>query len=501
MAKSSDLVHFEHESARQYLMSGKAPHGFVFTESAVHQYMAKLCLIHLLFVDQAKPKDFPNHFLSYAAEFWHHHVRAGSTAECRTPALDLIKRFLDPGASISRYWCYPPETSANGLHTPSPSHRLYISALFGLPEVAEWLLTMGADINARVEGEHEYALVAAAAGGYLEVVKILLERGAKLDVRGAWGTALQVAETGGHDAVVQVLVNTADVMPEKISAYLSDGDLSDTEVQLLSFPPVPRERWQMYLQRLSSQRLEFAATPKPRRTIKRRLPESLINRFADVLDCLGISYIMQFLSICDIIRLGQCCRIWRQIVHDWLMQSFFPVTRIDLRTNLGTHKLPPLYSYQKLYPVIGRLLPEERILPAGRLLFEPDGDTPRQAHQLGQFTPDEVRLHLPDWSTSHCWHLGDERRTGPRHDIQQVGNRRDQDADRYTLTATAVIGIHKLHYLNSGIQVFYKTDSDAVIIHALSIPWQSLINKLLKDPEPRFHVDGSLGRTAEYFEV
>jgi hypothetical protein len=122
------------------------------------------------------------------------------------------------------------------------------------------------------------------------------------------------------------------------------------------------------------------------------------------------------------------------------------------------------------------------ILPAGRLVFEPDGDTPRQAHQLGQFTPDEVRLYLPDRSTSDCWHLGDQRRTGPRHYIQQV----DQDADRYTLTATAVTGIHKLHYLNSGIQVFYRKDSDAVVIHALSIPWESLINKLLKDPGPKF---------------
>jgi hypothetical protein len=70
----------------------------------------------------------------------------------------------------------------------------------------------------------------------------------------------------------------------------------------------------------------------------------------------------------------------------------------------------------------------------------------------------------------------------PRHDVRQVGSHRDQDADRYILTATSVTGMHTFKYLNSGIEVSYKKDeSEATILHAVCIPWESLLNKLLKD--------------------
>jgi hypothetical protein len=145
---------------------------------------------------------------------------------------------------------------------------------------------------------------------------------------------------------------------------------------------------------------------------------------------------------------------------------------------------------------------ETLVLHADPLVYEQYDEIPGHTHRLRLLVPHEIHLYLLDESRPYCWRLGDERTNYPTHDARLPGSRRDHASERYIRTATSVTGTHTWKHLKSGIEVLYKKDeSDVVVLHALSIPWESLINKLLKDHSPQHRDDGSGGKTAEYFEV
>jgi ankyrin repeat protein len=79
-------------------------------------------------------------------------------------------------------------------------------------DVVKLLLDQGADVNVQ-GGEYGTALQAAALGGYLDVIKLLLDQGADVNVQGdRYGTALQAAAWGEHLDVVKLLLDQgADV--------------------------------------------------------------------------------------------------------------------------------------------------------------------------------------------------------------------------------------------------------------------------------------------------
>ena len=52
------------------------------------------------------------------------------------------------------------------------------------------------------------ALQAASSGGHEAIVKLLLEKGADVNAQGGeYGNALQAASSGGHEATVKLLVD------------------------------------------------------------------------------------------------------------------------------------------------------------------------------------------------------------------------------------------------------------------------------------------------------
>ena len=76
----------------------------------------------------------------------------------------------------------------------------------GHANVVKWLLDHGAKINYCVNGKNRcLPLKFAAINGHLEVVKLLVEHGA--DVNSTWNgtTAIQQAETYGHQEIVDYL--------------------------------------------------------------------------------------------------------------------------------------------------------------------------------------------------------------------------------------------------------------------------------------------------------
>ena len=68
------------------------------------------------------------------------------------------------------------------------------------------LLDNGANVNE--QGILNWTtLIQAVRDGYTDVVKVLLEHGADINIEGKWGTALDHAKDGGYNEIVQLLSN------------------------------------------------------------------------------------------------------------------------------------------------------------------------------------------------------------------------------------------------------------------------------------------------------
>ena len=87
------------------------------------------------------------------------------------------------------------------LHLPE---LVYWASLGELAEV-EKSLANGTDVNS-ADDEGYSALHAAAENGYLDVVKLLVEKGANVQHKTQY-TALELAEMAGNDDVVAYLKN------------------------------------------------------------------------------------------------------------------------------------------------------------------------------------------------------------------------------------------------------------------------------------------------------
>ena len=83
----------------------------------------------------------------------------------------------------------------NGLHLASSKGHL---------SVVEFLVSEGADVNA-TNNDKETALTEAAFCGHFEVCQYLVSNGADVTVVSEFGTALELAEEEGHDAIVDFL--------------------------------------------------------------------------------------------------------------------------------------------------------------------------------------------------------------------------------------------------------------------------------------------------------
>ncbi|KAL2867561.1 ankyrin repeat-containing domain protein [Aspergillus lucknowensis] len=106
----------------------------------------------------------------------------------------IVRLLLDKGAN----------PNSRGGHFGTP---LQAACYKGNLDIAELLLNAGADVNA-FAGEYGYAIHAAATGlsSQVETVKLLLDRGARVDVYKEWyGTPLQVALLSRNHEVAQML--------------------------------------------------------------------------------------------------------------------------------------------------------------------------------------------------------------------------------------------------------------------------------------------------------
>jgi len=113
--------------------------------------------------------------------------------ECANADIALVKRLVGLGADIN-------------ATSERKATALMAAAKIGHPDIVEFLVLKGADINARNADHNITALIWAANCGHLSIVEFLLEKGADPSIRTFNNyTATTIAMENYHYSIVEVL--------------------------------------------------------------------------------------------------------------------------------------------------------------------------------------------------------------------------------------------------------------------------------------------------------
>jgi hypothetical protein len=131
-------------------------------------------------------------------------LEAASGTEGNT---DIIKLLVDEGAQV------------DAISNECGTSALVRAALNDHTDIVELLLDRKADLNLRTP-KSGTALEAASAQGHHEVVKLLLDHCAKMDIKPKFcGKILKSASSRGHHKVVKLLLKYCAKMKIKITSY------------------------------------------------------------------------------------------------------------------------------------------------------------------------------------------------------------------------------------------------------------------------------------------
>ncbi|KAJ5650642.1 uncharacterized protein N7484_004365 [Penicillium longicatenatum] len=215
------IARIAHFSVQEYLESERVVRSeaakFAIRKELANTEMAQILLVYLLepmlsdgVLDMAKLEEFP--LAHFAAMQWFHHY--GSP--CQDLVLRLFAGKTDSFVTwvrlhdLDRPWNTSVEFERAVEDIPLP---LYYTALLGLHDVLSALIAnLGdeASISDAVHatgGKWNNALLAAASQGHEKVVKILLDRGADVNLRVGGTNPILEASSKGHQSVVQMLVD------------------------------------------------------------------------------------------------------------------------------------------------------------------------------------------------------------------------------------------------------------------------------------------------------
>jgi ankyrin repeat protein len=218
------VVQFSHFSVREYLTSDRIANSptpvshFHIPHKPAHALLARACLSVLLQLDYSidetnlKIECFP--LASYAAEHWGDHTRFEGVSSIRDIRDQMDRLFDRKKPHLDAWiWLYDPETNSRRRYlSPCPRQLdavpLYYAALCGFHDLAGRLLdAYPQDLHAR-GGYHQTPLHAAVHEGHLNIVLLLLDRGASVESRGPLGqTALYMASSCGYAEIVRALID------------------------------------------------------------------------------------------------------------------------------------------------------------------------------------------------------------------------------------------------------------------------------------------------------
>jgi hypothetical protein len=181
------IIALAHYSVQEYLVSERIKLGqakrFSMHDFDCHNTISKGSLIYLLQFQQPLSTEVldASALARYAAEYWSSHIqKTQDETEGSLLAMDLL--LADNSAYLNWIKLYDPDRSWAGPNlkkgSDSVATPLYFTAKLGLGTITKLLLDNKADVNAQ-GGEYGNALQAASEGGHEQVVKVLLDAGAR----------------------------------------------------------------------------------------------------------------------------------------------------------------------------------------------------------------------------------------------------------------------------------------------------------------------------------
>ena len=213
------VVQFSHFSVKEFLTSTRIARGqfsrYYIPLDTAHIIMAQACLSILLQLDnhvtKRSLKNLP--LVRYAAQHWVDHAKFENGISY---AENDMKQLFNPGKPYFAAWIWIYDIDPTASHrrqtiseNPSPptASPLYYSALCGLHDVTEWLLTTCSQAPDPRGGHYRTPLHAASAKGFLKIAQLLLEHGARVNYkdRDGW-KPLHWASSKGHLELCRLLL-------------------------------------------------------------------------------------------------------------------------------------------------------------------------------------------------------------------------------------------------------------------------------------------------------
>lgn len=220
-SKTMIWLQLAHFSVKEYLISDRVKATFKapFSKSSARATIVEVYISYIIAI----------------APHYHAIYSYGKSFEQSFPLSTLhawgLPRMVKESEEIVIEWAYRLFTAEDALHCwlqishyahshcrteKGLAHPLYYASLFGFVTIARRLLDGGANVNAVSDETHSFALQAASHEGFTEMVQLLLDRDADVNLQGGtYGNALQGAARGicpHNNIVVQMLLRRgADV--------------------------------------------------------------------------------------------------------------------------------------------------------------------------------------------------------------------------------------------------------------------------------------------------
>ncbi|KAJ4175725.1 Ankyrin repeat A protein 2 [Fusarium falciforme] len=218
-------IYFLHQTAREFLLadsaspttisSGLSWHHSITTQDA-HTVLAEVCVLYLNFfnsnvsiptnVNREVGHSFDRYtFLEYSAQTWGTHFREAGVID-GAAMIPFALSICDPDSKSYSAW-FRNYWKSTGMATTEYFTDLMVASYYGHRVVVKLLLEKGAKIEAKDSEHGQTPLLWAAGEGHDAVVKLLLEKGADVEGKDNYGqTPLSWAAEIGQEAVVKLLL-------------------------------------------------------------------------------------------------------------------------------------------------------------------------------------------------------------------------------------------------------------------------------------------------------
>ncbi|KAL8825600.1 MAG: hypothetical protein Q9170_007731 [Blastenia crenularia] len=146
-------------------------------------------------------------FLAYAYLYWGNHAyNAGSDIEVQDAVIQYLEDTLKVDSFIQAAW-YLNSSGSASWDVRKGAHSLHVAAWFGLTDAIIHLLKQEVDVDLQDPADGLTPLMMACRRGYAETVKLLLDKGASVNIRNhSESTALFEAVIANRTDVVAVLL-------------------------------------------------------------------------------------------------------------------------------------------------------------------------------------------------------------------------------------------------------------------------------------------------------